>query len=123
MAQLKTRLNHRALRNQKTRQGPQNPQKQLYPSCASPPEARTRVIGMHTRASRATFSANSTHSSLSCGVISALKQLKGSISPGKVSEKARKTPSSQVFASHETPEYAEKSKTSHEPFECAAKTD
>lgn len=102
--------NQQALRNQKTRQGPQNPQKQFYPSCASPPEARTRVIGMHTRASRATFSANAAHSSLSCDVISALKQLKGSISPGKVSEKARKTPSRQVFTSHETPEYAEKSK-------------
>lgn len=110
MAKLKTCLNQRALRNQKTRQGPQNPQKQFYPSCASPPEARTRVIGMHTRASRATFSAKAAHSSLSCDVISALKQLKGSISPGKVSEKARKTPSRQVFTSHETPEYAEKSK-------------
>ena len=101
MAKLKTCLNQRALRNQKTRQGPQNPQKQFYPSCASPPEARTRVIGMHTRASRAMFSANAAHSSLSCDVISALKQLKGSTSPGKVSEKARKPPSRQVFTSHE----------------------
>lgn len=110
MAKLKTRLNQRALRNQKTRQGPQNPQKQFHPSCASPPEARPRAIGMHTRASRATFSANAAHSGLSCDVISALKQLKDSISPGKVSEKSRKTPSRQVF-------------TSHEPFERAAKTD
>ena len=55
MAQLKTCLSQRALRNQKTRQGPQNPQKQFYPSCASPPEASPRVIGMHTRASRATL--------------------------------------------------------------------
>lgn len=49
-------------------------------------------------------------SCLSCDVISALKQLKDSISPGKVSEKARKTPSRQVFTSHERPECAEKSK-------------
>lgn len=88
MAQLKTCLNHRALRNQKTRQGPQDPQKQFYPSYVSPPEARPRVIGMHTRASRATFSANAAHSRLSCDVISTLKQLKDSISPGKVSEKS-----------------------------------
>lgn len=82
---------------------------------------------MHTRTSRATFSANAAHSCLSCDVISALKKLKDSISPGEVSEIARKTPSRQVFTSHETRERAEKSKnvarTSHEPFERAAKTD
>ena len=110
MAKLKTYLNQRALRNQKTRQGPQNPQKQFYPSCASPPEARTRVIGMHTRASRATLFRPLSNSRAAFPQVRFLKKLAKPL----LARSLRRT---------KRPSMQRNRKKSHEPFECAAKTD
>lgn len=110
MAKLKTCLNQRALRNQKTRQGPQNPQKQFYPSCASPPEARPRVIGMHARVSRATLFRPLSNSRTAFPQVKFLKKLAKHLL-GRFLRRTR------------GPSVQRNRKTSHEPFERAAKTD